>query len=410
MLTTRRTFLGSAAVAAALFGGTRAGLAQAGASSRRFLFISAEGGWDPLAVFAPMFDSKRIEMEPGTERFTAGGLQLVDHPTRPVTRAFLERHAKDMAVLHGVSTRSVNHETCQVVALTGSTSEDRPDFATILGWAERESTSLPHLVMSGPSFPGPHTVFVSNAQGFLQETIDGSLLEDADAPLPVADALPGRMVDRFLFDRAEALGQRHPQLQHAVDYREALDRARSLDDGRLEVDLRGGAGFLGGARTAIAALGAGLCRCASVGTDFIWDTHEDNSQQTPNFETFFADLEQVLAALADTRGPEGRPLRDDTVVVVTSEMARTPAYNATRGRDHWPYTTMFLMGPGIRGGHAFGGYTNLYTGIGVDEGGDPDPSVPGISAESLGATLLVLGDVDPEEHLRGAMPIGGVLA
>ena len=410
MLTTRRTFLGSAAVAAALFGGTRAGLAQTGASSRRFLFISAEGGWDPLAVFAPMFDSNRIEMEPNTERFTVGGQQLVDHPTRPVTRGFLERHAQDMALLHGVSTRSVNHETCQVVALTGSTSEDRPDFATILGWAERDTTSLPHLVMSGPSFPDPHTVFVSNAQGFLQETIDGTLLESADTSLPVADPLAGRMIDRFLFDRAEALAQRHPELGHATDYGEALARARLLNDSRFEVSLRGGAGFLGRARTAIAALGAGLCRCASVGTDFIWDTHEDNSQQAPNFEAFFGDLEQVLAALADTPGPEGRPLRDDTVIVVTSEMARTPAYNATRGRDHWPYTTMFLMGPGVRGGQAFGGYTNLYTGIGVDEGGEPDPSIPGISADSLGATLLVLGDVDPEEHLRGAMPIAGVLA
>src|SRR5688572_6838367 len=149
MLTTRRTFLGSAAVAAALFGATRAGLAQSTASPRRFLFLSAEGGWDPLAVFAPMFDSRRIEMENGTERFTVGDQQFVDHQSRPVTRAFLEKHAKDMAMLHGVSTRSVNHETCQVVELTGSTSEDRPDFATILGWAGREETQLPHLVMSG---------------------------------------------------------------------------------------------------------------------------------------------------------------------------------------------------------------------------------------------------------------------
>jgi hypothetical protein len=357
-----------------------------------------------------MFDSAQIEMERNTERFTAGGLDLVDHPSRPVTRAFFEAHANQIALLHGVSTRSVNHETCQVVALTGSTSEDRPDFATILGWEERASTSLPHLVMSGPSFPGPHTVFVSNAQGFLQETIDGTLLEAADAPVDIPDPLPGRMIDRFLFDRAEALGQEHPELVHAADYREALARARLLNDSRLELDLSSGSDFLGRAQTAISALAAGVCRCATVGTDFIWDTHDDNSLQAGNFEGFFADLEAVLAALASTPGPEGVPLREDTVIVVTSEMARTPAYNATRGRDHWPYTTMFLMGPGIAGGRAFGGYTNLYTGIGVDEGGDPDPSIPGISAESLGATLLVLGDVDPEEHLRSGLPIPGVLA
>jgi hypothetical protein len=408
MMQTRRRFLGSVAAAAGLFGGSSPAVARLGERRCRFLFLTAEGGWDPLAVFAPMFDSPRIEMEANTERFTVGDLQLVDHPDRAVTRAFFEARASEIAMLHGVSTRSVNHETCQVVALTGSTSQERPDFATILGFEERASTSLPHLVVSGPSFPGPHTVFVSNAQGYLQETIDGSLLDVADASLPLPEPLPGRMVDGFLQDRAEALRLQHPELVHAMDYGEALARARLLHDGGLEVDLRSDATFLGRTRTAIAALAAGICRCASVGTDFIWDTHDDNSVQTPNFESFFADLDEVLAELASTPGPEGVPLRDDTVVVVTSEMARTPAYNATRGRDHWPYTTMFLIGPGVQGGRSFGGYTDLYTGIGVNEGGDPDPSIPGISAESLGATLLALGDVDPAQYVQ-ADPIPGVL-
>jgi hypothetical protein len=408
---TRRTFLGSSLAATALFGASTPGLAQLGDTCRRFLFLTAEGGWDPLCVFAPMFDAPDVQMEPQAAPWTAGNLALVDHPSRPNTRAFFENHHTEIALLNGVSTRSVNHETCQIVALTGSTSEDRPDYATILGYEQREETSLPHLVMSGPSFSGRYSVFVSNAQGQLQQSIDGSILEGNDVPLRVPEPIPARVVDRFLAERGQAEELALPGERHVLDYREALQRAKVLADSRYELRLYSEASFLGRAQTAIAALGAGVSRCASVGTGFIWDTHPDNTLQTTNFENFFDDLDRVLLELEMTLGPEGRPLRDDTVVVVTSEMARTPAFNATGGRDHWPYTSMFLLGPGIRGNQSLGGFSNLYTGIGVDPGGAPDPAQPGIPAEALGATLLVLGDVDPEAYLRsGAAPIPGVLA
>jgi uncharacterized protein (DUF1501 family) len=407
---TRRTFLGSAAVGAALFGGARLGLAGRGDAHGRFLFLHAEGGWDPLCVFAPLFDAGGIELEPEAEPWTIGGLSLVDHPARPTTRGFFERHHGAIALLNGVSTRSVNHETCQMVALTGSTSTDRPDWGTMLGHAAREQSSLPHLVVSGPVAPGPYSVFVAQAQGRLQAAIDGSLLEDNDAPLEIPAAAPARVLDRFLQARAKAYAQSLPDLPRAADLQEAVTRSRALVDGRLEQQLVSGGDFFGRAKTAISALSAGICRCASVGTDFVWDTHEDNSLQSGLFESFFADLDEILAMLASTPGPNGGALADETTVVVTSEMARTPAFNGSGGRDHWPYTSMLLIGPGIVGDRSFGGFTDVYTGIGVDPGGSPDPSSAGISAESLGATLLTLGDIDPQEYLReGVVPIGGVL-
>lgn len=407
---TRRTFLGSAAATAALLGDSSFTRAQLGAGCKRFLFLHAEGGWDPLTVFAPMFDAPNIDMEPGAEPWTAGGLSLVDHPARPNTRAFFEARHGSIALLNGVSVRSVNHEICAVVAMTGATSEDRPDFATILAYEQRDTTSLPHLVMSGPVFTGPYSVFVSNAEGRLQQTIDGSLLVDNDAPLRLPADAPSRIVDRFLIDRAEALHLAHPKAVHTTDYAEALRRSRQLVDSRYQLQLLSSPSFVGRAQTGITALASGLCRCASVGTGFAWDSHDDNSVQSGLFEAFFADLGAILEMLEQTMGPEGNPLSDDTVVVVTSEMARTPAYNATGGRDHWPYTSMLMMGPGIAGDRSFGGYTDLYTGIGVDAGGDPDAAQPGISAESIGATLLLLGDVDPAEYLRTSDPVPGVLA
>lgn len=408
---TRRTFVRTAVTAGAALATTRLVLAGRADESCRFLFVNAEGGWDPLCVFAPMFGSSEIEMETQAEPWTMGGLPLVDHPARPITRAFFERHHGEVALLNGVSTRSVNHETCSIVALTGSTSEDRPDWATILGYAQRDTNSLPHLVVSGPSLPGPYSVFVSHAEGMLQPTIDGSILEYNDAPVARPEAPPSRVVDRFLAQRGVARAQRAPDSVPLSDYREALDRAKALSDASLELSLVSGEDFGGRIETAVSALAAGVCRCASVGTGFVWDTHDDNTVQTGLFESFFGELEVLLTLLDTTLGPQGQPLSSDTVVVVTSEMARTPAFNGTGGRDHWPYTSMMMMGPGVAGGRVFGGYTDLYTGLGVGPGGEPDPSQAGISAESLGATLLTLGGVDPEEYLRsGASPIPGLIA
>jgi asparagine synthase (glutamine-hydrolysing) len=102
---------------------------------------------------------------------------------------------------------------------------------------------------------------------------------------------------------------------------------------------------------------------------------------------------------------------EDTLVVVGSEMGRTPAWNATFGRDHWPFTSMMLVGPGLRGGRVVGGYTARYGGIGADPAtGEPDPARPGIAAADIGATLLALGDVDPGEALPFATPLSGILA
>ena len=410
MKLTRRKLLGSAAASVAVLGATSRVLANRASGRCKFLFVNAEGGWDPLCVFAPLFDAEAIDMEPLAEPWTLGGLSLVDHPQRPVTRSFFERRNGELAVLNGVSTRSVNHETCQTVALTGSTSEERPDWATILGYEQRDTASLPHLVVSGPSFAGPHSVFVSRAEGRLQATIDGSLLVDNDNPVRIPDAPAARVVDRFLEQRGRARALGIEDSVRLTDYQEALARARDLSDSALELRLVAGADFGGRMQTAISALAAGVSRCASVGTGFIWDTHDDNTAQIGLFESFFADLDTALTTLATTPGPDGTPLADDTVVVVTSEMARTPAYNGTGGRDHWPYTSMMLIGPGIATGRSFGGYTSLYTGIGVDDGGNADTSQPGIPSEALGATLLALGDVDPAEHLRsGATPIPGLL-
>jgi hypothetical protein len=82
-----------------------------------------------------------------------------------------------------------------------------------------------------------------------------------------------------------------------------------------------------------------------------WDTHTRNfailrENKLPHFDQTYTALLEDL----DQRG-----LLDETLVVVMSEMGRTPKINGNAGRDHWTYCySMFFAGAGIRGGTIYG--------------------------------------------------------
>lgn len=82
-----------------------------------------------------------------------------------------------------------------------------------------------------------------------------------------------------------------------------------------------------------------------------WDTHQRNfhilkNNKLPGFDQTFTALMEDL---------EARGLLDETLVVVTSEMGRTPRINGNSGRDHWTFCYgSLLAGAGIRGGTVYG--------------------------------------------------------
>ena len=82
-----------------------------------------------------------------------------------------------------------------------------------------------------------------------------------------------------------------------------------------------------------------------------WDTHTQNfkilqKNKLPGFD-------QTMSALMSDLQTRG--LLDETLVVVTSEMGRTPRINANAGRDHWTFCYgSLLAGAGIQGGTVYG--------------------------------------------------------
>ncbi|MBI1916947.1 MAG: DUF1501 domain-containing protein, partial [Planctomycetes bacterium] len=82
-----------------------------------------------------------------------------------------------------------------------------------------------------------------------------------------------------------------------------------------------------------------------------WDTHHRNFPIYRDYNLPYFDL-TCSALLEDL---DSRGLLDETLVIVLSEMGRTPKINPNGGRDHWTYCyTVFMAGGGLKGGAVYG--------------------------------------------------------
>ena len=185
----------------------------------------------------------------------------------------------------------------------------------------------------------------------------------------------------------------------SLAFADALDGALGLKDYRYVMDFTGGQGLAAQAEVAVDALAFGLSRCVSLGYSgdgLGWDSHADNdATQSALFEGLFSGLGRLFTLLQTTPGESALTLADETVVVVLSEMGRTPRLNATLGKDHWPYTSVLLSGPGLTTGRVIGGFDERYSGLPVDPGTAETVADGPSQRRVLGAGLLELAGVDP---------------
>lgn len=397
-----------------LVGATLARPARAGTPTRRFVFVVSDGGWDPLTAFAPLFDAGGVEMGAGAEPGRVGGIDFVDHPDRPSVRAFFERWGDRTAVVNGVSVPSVSHDVCRLLALTGSSGGERADWPTLLG-VSTAATTLPSLVLSGPSFPGPYGVASARAgsSGQLASLLSGRPQDYSDTPVETVPRGFDLDVDAHVATRAAALSARMGGGALAEAFVDAHARLQQLRDFR-GVDLSAVWDQSSRLDLAVQVLAAGLSRAVTLTSDGqygVWDSHTDNDDvQGYGFELLFSGLDDLMERLASTNDPDGVPLSASTIVVALSEMGRTPRYNASNGRDHWPFTSVLLAGPGLVGDQVVSGFDDGFYGLGYDpERGALDESAPPLTPEHLGATLLALAGVDPTEALPAAAPIAPLL-
>ncbi len=357
------------------------------------------------------------------------GLHVCEHLPR------LARQAHRLAVIRSMTHTDVDHTTGTHYLLTGRgvprrgapRSEDWPGYGAVLARLGRGRGPLPPFVNLMPKVNDGAPRFVEESHGQGAGWL-GPLYEpmriDADASKPdyrvgafdLHADVPGARTDRRRallhdLDRQRRGLEQLPVAALDASYERAFsllaspEATRAFDLSREDVRLRERYGMNIHGQAVLQAR-----RLVEAGVPLVtvfwqndgltnvsvyWDTHNRN----------FTDLKTRLCPVTDQaftallEDLEQRGLLDETLVVWTGEMGRTPRVGQSvvggagagrDGRDHWPHVfTTVLAGGGIRGGVVHGS-SDRYAAY---------PATNPTSPADLAATVYHLLGVDPETQL-----------
>jgi hypothetical protein len=359
------------------------------------------------------------------------GVQVCEH------LPLLARHTDKLALLRAMTHTDVDHTTATHFLLTGRglprpgapRTEDWPGYGAVLSWLGRGSGPLPPFVSMMPVVPNGAPRFVEESHG--QDAgwlgpLHHPLRIDADASKPDyqvgdftlrADVPPPRTDGRRRLlgdlDRQRrglerqldvaALGAHYERAFALLASRGAAE-AFDLTREPLAVRERYGLNTHGQAVLQARRLVEAGVPLVTVfwqndgitNVSVYWDTHNRN----------FTDLKTRLCPVADQafsallEDLDQRGLLDETLVVWTGEMGRTPRVGQSvvggagagrDGRDHWPHVfTTVLAGGGVRGGVVHGA-SDRYAAY---------PAANPTPPEDLAATVYHCLGVEPRTLLR----------
>ncbi len=380
-------------------------------SPKNIVIVMASGGWDSTYSLDPKPDSPDIDTPAGTvTRF--GEIPILTDASRPSVTSFFERYGGRSAVVNGVQVRSFIHADCMKRVLTGTPSDLEPDFGAITAFEHGRELPVPYLVLGTSALSGPLAAITGRAgtTNQLGSLLNAAVYGDAGEITPSRGFRPDDTEQGFVARYLEATaarvratrGQNGSNAKQVDNFVKSIERQEQL---REFVKDRGGFGERDytpdlSVQTAVAlsALEGGLCQSVMLETgDF--DTHTQNARQSELQETFFRGL------LTLTDGLEQRGMLDRTVVVVMSEMGRTPKLNNSMGKDHWPVTSALVCGAGIRGDRTLGASDSSLGATSIDmKTGAPDANGKQLQTSNFIAGLIKIAGVDPEPHFPGVEP------
>ena len=388
--------------------------AQAGQPERNLVVVFVSGGWDVTASIDPKPGLTTVDAPPGQVGLFKN-IPVLTGDDRPLVADFFTRWADVTAVINGIEVRSIAHEECTKRILTGTNDASRPDIGAIAASTLGANLPVPYMVLGDNAFTGPYGGLTGRA-GTSGQFItllhpDAAYSRQFGGPSPFApESSEAALIKSYVTERAlehkasvgagsGGEGARLDDFLRSLSNRDKIKPLLSSVDGfssQLE--------FLPQIDLAVKVLKEGLSRATLIQHPGSWDTHADNdARQITLIQDLYGGLNTLLQRLEE----EG--LFESTVVVVTSEMSRTPKLNDALGKDHWPITSALVIGADVQGGQVFGGTdddqnalpTSLQTGK-PGEGAEQK-----ISSSNFAAGVLDLVGVDVETHLPDVAALGG---
>jgi hypothetical protein len=292
----------------------------------------------------------------------------------------LAQHADKLAFIKSSTTVGATHDISILKLNTGDLQPGRPSLGAWISYAlGTANPDLPPYVVLYNGKKEPTGGSVNWSSGFLPAVYQGTAFRPGPNPILNLDR-PELVADKQQRDNLDLLaklnrhqGARHPEdteLQARLNSYELAYRMESAAPEAVNLSKESEATkeLYGLNDEATRAYGTNLLRARRLvergvrfiqvvsgpldikGQDRNWDAHDDLED---NHGTHARAVDKPIAGLLADLAAKG--LLDSTLVVWTSEFARTPWGESGNGRDHnaWGYT-QWLAGGGVKAGYTFG--------------------------------------------------------
>lgn len=322
-----------------------------------YVVFNASGGWDTTYLMDPKGINKINRLYKQGDIVTHGKHQLAPNAAHVngglSNEAFFKKYGDELLVFNGLDYSVNNHSPCSRYMATGKLdSLAYPTFAALVAACKGDGAPLAFLT-------------------FGQYSATGNLVPMARVPylnslnnLANADAIHGNarspFHDKFVIDRIEQSLAEQAQARVSkvrlprVERSQSMLYAAQLNSKALArvtpfVPKRTSKERLSRqADIALASFKAGVCVSANLSIGQ-FDSHNNNDvDQMKLIPELLAGVDYVV------RKAEELKIRDKLVVVMQSEMGRTPTYNKGNGKDHWSIGSVMFLGPGIKGNRVVG--------------------------------------------------------
>ena len=320
-----------------------------------FVFVQADGGWDPTSFCDPKANTAG---EPVINHWAERDEvhQAGNIPYAPFARnqAFFEKYHRRMLVINGVDAQTNSHTVGIVHNWSGRNSEGYPTTTALLAAHYAPELPVTYLSFGGYSATAGITRFTRIDNADLLRDIanpamsthddrryfgeaDWAALESyraatAERLEAAPNLLPGDVHHRA-FHRSAFAVEGLKAYSDAIPPEDELEQVEEYErpDGRFESTLRRQA------QLAVLAFKTGVAVAADLWLGG-FDTH---SYHDPDHEWLLGNLTDSVDYLWEYAEEHG--VADRMVVMIGSDFGRTNFYNSAEGKDHWPIGSYIVM-------------------------------------------------------------------
>jgi len=332
--------------------------------------VQAEGGWDVSSLCDPKMNV------PGEDQInhwaitdetrTAGNIQYAPFANNI---SFFEKYHNDMLVINGIDAQTNSHTAGVVHNWSGRISNGFPTLTALYAAANAPELPISYINNGGYAetagitrysrLDDPNSIkniVEPNQNVWDSEGSKWNPQRDWELINSTRSSMMNERLNKnnLTFRERLAISNYKSSLENSSilkDFNNGLSNAGELEEGIEKTNFW--SSLKRQAQLALIAMNTGVAVAADLTVGGAFDSHQFHDRDQGESLEVTTDGIDYIWQYAEQLG-----IADRLVVVVMSDFSRTPYYNVTEGKDHWPVGSAIIMERGASWGNRMVGLTD----------------------------------------------------